>query len=378
MAQSDSAVARTPMEIWFKILEHVIDAPEYFDATCQGSFSDFRQKLNNPQPYFQSMGHLKKIKKVCRSWERFAAEKVHRLVDVRCILCHPHRHVNVKCILWLPLEVVRRAHAVSIKEHIYDALECSTLWRKVTISIETIDQATALKHLAKNSSRYPYLRRIYITYQLQDTSYLTYLRYLDNITLLSLSLPTAPFPHLHDQVTLDRVEILIWEASEVDLGPCKFFHLPSLRHLAITGPFGDPLPLTVALKNTLVSLHVNGPPTGEFQVSDLFTFPKLEEFATNMRIDATDFPPCRTLPSLARMYLDAYLVGNIGGIKTMIASGLRGPFTLRAGFRWGTVDPTPLSGDGAAQRDMDEIMECCKKQGINFVDSAGNTCPYTS
>ena len=363
---SDSALARIPIEIWFKILEHVIDAPEYFDAPCTRSFSDFMRKSKNPQQYFQSMSHLKRIKKVCRLWERFAAEKTYRLVDIKCLLHHPHRPVNAKCILSLPLEAVRRAHAANIKEHTYDALECSTLWRKVTISIAAVDQATALTHLAKNSSRHPYLRRIYITYKLRDTAYLTCLRYLNNITLLSLSFSTACCPHLYDQVTLDQVEVLIWETSEADLSPSKFFHLPSLRHLAITGPFSDSPPLEMALKGTLVSLYVDGTPTGKFQVSDLFAFPKLEEFATNRRIDATNFPLCRTLPSLARMYLDAGLGGNIGEIKTMLASGLRGSFTLRAGFRW---------GDGAAQCDMDEITKSCQKQGIKLVDSAGNTRP---
>ena len=281
---SDSALARIPIEIWFKILEHVIDAPEYFDAPCTGSFSDFMRESKNPQQYFQSMSHLKRIKKVCRSWEVFAAENTHRLVDI-------------KYISSLPLEAARRAHASNIKDNVYNALECSTLWRKVTISITAVDHATALTHLAKNSSRHPYLRRIYITYQLRDTAYLTCLRYLNNITLLSLSFSTACCPHLDDQVTLDQVEVLIWETSEADLSPSKFFYLPSLRHLAITGPFSDSLPLDTALKGTLVSLYVDGTSTGTFQVSDLFAFPKLEEFATNRRIDATNFPLCRTLPS---------------------------------------------------------------------------------
>jgi len=362
MAQSDSAVARTPMEIWFKILDHVIDVPEYFDATCEGSFADFRRKSDNSEPYFQSLMYLKKIKKVCRSWERFAAERAYRLVDVRSILCHP-------------LEVVRRAHAVNIKDNIYDVLECSTLWRKVTISIATVDQANALTHLAENNSRYPYLRRIYIEYKLQDTAYLTYLSSFDNITLLSLSLAIPTPSHLYDQVTLARVEILIWDAWDVDFGPSKFFHLPSLRHLAIVGPFRNPLPLSTALKDNLVSLYINGTMFGKFQVADLFTFPKLEEFATNRRIDATNFPSCRTLPSLARMYLDAPLDENIREIKTMLASGLRGSFTLRAGFSWTAYDQIPLEGSVPKQQDVDEIAKNCEKQGIQFVDCGGSTCP---
>jgi hypothetical protein len=198
MAQPDSAVARTPVEIWFKILDHLIDVPEYFDATCEGSFSEFWQSSADHQPFFQSLNHLKKIKKVCRLWESFAAERAIRLVDVTYSQLHH------------PIKVVRRAHAANIRVYNYDALHCSTLWRKVTITTEGGEEAAVLIHMAENSRQYPHLRRIYLNYTLQDTVHLTYLSHFDNITLLSLRLapPLARYPHLNNQVTLARVEIL--------------------------------------------------------------------------------------------------------------------------------------------------------------------------
>jgi len=362
MAHCDSAVARTPIEIWFTILDHVIDAPEYFDATCEGSFLDFWQSSKNSDPFFQSLVHLKKIKKVCRSWERFALERAHRLVDVAVPLRHP-------------IEVVRRARAANIKGCNYDALKCHTLWRRVTIAIGTRDQAIALTHLAENSSRHPYLRRIYITHELHNMEYLASLSYFVHITLLSLALLTIS-PHLHKRVTLARVEVLIWEAWWDDLNPSTLLHLPSLRHLALIGTHSDPVSLATAFKDTLVSLYIDESfPISRYQVSGLVGFPKLEEFATNGCIDATDFPSSRTLPTLARMYLDSNIDRNIGGIKTMLASGLHGSFTLRAGFSWGIDGRVDHLWDMVSQSDLDDIVKSCEKQGITFVDSAGHMCP---
>jgi len=362
MAHSDSAVARVPIEIWFTILDHVIDVPEYFDATCEGSFLDFWQSHKTS---VQLSAHLKKIKKVCRSWERFALERAHRVVDVTVPLRHP-------------LEVVRRAHGADIKGCNYDALECHTRWRRVTIAVETGDQATALTHLAENSSRHPYLRRIYITHKLQNTEYLASLSCFGHITLLWLGSPptTSSSPHLHKQVTLGRVEVLIWAIMGGGLVPSAFFHLPSLSHLALIGFYSDPLSLAVAFKDTLVSLYISRSyHTNRNQVSGLIGFPKLEEFATDGYIDATNFPSCRTLPTLARIYLDAYLEWNLGEIKKMLASGLRGSFTLRADFSWGTDGRIAHLRDGVTQLDVDDVVKSCEKQGIKFVDSAGNTCP---
>jgi len=365
MAYSDSAVARVPIEIWYTILDHVIDVPEYFDATCEGSFLDFWQSSKDSEPFFQSEAYLEKIKKVCRSWECFALERAHRLVDVAVPLRHP-------------LEVVRRAHAADIMGCNYDALECHTQWRRVTITIVTGDQAAALTHLAENSSRHPYIRRIYITHILQNTEYLASLSYFDHITLLSLAsrLSTSGSPHLHKQVTLARVEVLIWETWGDDLNPSTFFHLPSLRHLALIGSYSDPFSLAVAFKDTLVSFYNGGSPYGNrYQVSGLIRFPKLEEFATDGYIDATNFPSCRTLRTLARMYLDGFIDWNLGEIKTMLASGFHGSFTLRAGFSWGTDGWIGYLRDGVTPLDVDDVVKSCEKQGIKFVDSAGNTCP---
>jgi len=366
MAHSNSAVTRIPIETWYTILDHVIDVPGYFDATCEGSFFDFwRSSEYYSMPLLRSSVHLQKIKKVCRPWERFAFERAYRLVDVAVPLFHP-------------LEVVRRAHAANIKGCNYDALECHTLWRRVTIAVETGDQATALTHLAENSSRHPYLRRIYIMHELQSTEYLASLSYFGHIIFLSLVSPlsTSSSPHLSKQVTLGRVEVLIWETQKDDLKPSTFFHLPSLRHLALIGCYIDPFSLAAAFKDTLVSLYTKDPyPINRYQVSGLIRFPKLEEFATDGYIDATNFPSCRTLPTLARMYLDAYIECNLGEIKTMLASGLHGSFTLRAGFSWGTDGRIGYLRDGVTRLDVDDVVKSCEKQGIKFVDSAGDTCP---
>ena len=365
MAHSDSAVARIPIEIWYTILDHVIDAPEYFDATCEGSFFDFWQSAKDSEPFLQSEAYLEKIKKVCRSWERFALERAHRLVDVT----FPSRH---------PLEVVRRAHAAKIKGCNYSALECHTLWRRVNIAIGTGAQAKALTHLVENSSRHPYIRRIYITHELQNTEYLASLGCFGHITLLSFAsrLSTSSSPHLSKQVTLGRVEVLIWETWGDVLKPSTFFHLPSLRHLALIGSYLDPLSLAAAFKDTLVSLYNGGSPYGNrYQASGLIGFPKLEEFATDGYIDATNFPSCRTLPTLARMYLDGFIDWNLGEIRRMLASGLHGSFTLRAGFSWGTDGRIGYLRDGVTRLDVDDVVKSCEKQGIKFVDSAGNMCP---
>ena len=366
MAHSDSAVARVPIEIWFKILDHVIDVPEYFDATCEGSFFDFWQSSRTAVPVYKSSAHLKVIKKVCRSWERFALERAYRLVDITVPL-RRHR----------PLAVLRRAHAANIKGCNYNALECHTLWRRVTITIGTEDQAAALTHLAKNSSRHPYLRRIYIMHNLQNTEYLVSLSSFRHITLLSLAspLPTAS-PHLYKQVTLGRVEVLIWETWKNGLKPSTFFHLPSLRHLALIGSNIEHFSLAAAFKDTLVSLYIGVSFHGNrCPISGLIGFPKLEEFATDGCIDATNFPSCRTLPTLARMYLDGFLDWNLEEIKKMLASGLHGSFTLRAGFSWGTGGRIAQLMDAVTQLDVDDVVKICEKQGIKFVDSAGNTCP---
>ncbi|PVF98428.1 hypothetical protein CPB86DRAFT_360707 [Serendipita vermifera] len=80
---SDSAVQRTPQEVWWTILEEAIDVPVLFDTKYEGNdwSSDARKtKVELYGLYYASEEQRKIIGSVCRSWQSFARSKRDRYV----------------------------------------------------------------------------------------------------------------------------------------------------------------------------------------------------------------------------------------------------------------------------------------------------------
>jgi hypothetical protein len=232
--QWDSAVLRTPREIWWKILDETIDAdvPLMFATTYEANNwsedSPWYMVMGKDHLYQNSERQMKIVGSVCRSWQAFARSRTNRRLDIS-----PHT--------WLfNREAIPNARHVTLRRDIIHLLP-PALKNGVNWEILRVDQPSAMKF----ASLVPHLRlrRLQLwTPKSKVFDSNQFLAVLGNFTGITWLDYEANFPDQvstisvdqdRPHVTLPNLQVLFYKVRKLSVFPISHLILPSLRHLSI-------------------------------------------------------------------------------------------------------------------------------------------------
>jgi hypothetical protein len=226
-----SAVSRTPPEIWWIILDEVIDCPKHFATTYDGddwAHDAHAYSLKQDEvEYKEKEKQRQNIASVCISWRRFATQRKGRSLYLGTNKNQYPSDVEVKKAYRIRID--------SIDDSILSSLDQSADWRILRILPSSIKDLSQLY--------LPHLRRliihttIYTSFDLNP--YLDYLGPLINLTWLEFSAtnlrPRNSTPTSEDKrtVLLPNLQVFICLTRSGFLFPFESLELPSLRHLSV-------------------------------------------------------------------------------------------------------------------------------------------------
>ena len=286
MSDSNSVFTRIPAEIWRKILLDVIHIPYLFDTTCIGSLFKLWRAIDAPDAHWnRSEWQRKLLRWVCKSWKHFAETKAYRSIGPRDRFKDP--------------SIPAHARRAILSQYMVHMFTMPTLWEVVEIS--TSDVADEL--LASVMQGYhPRLRHLRLYMNASNLSSVCESAGLCQLTFLHIyCFPGTPTTI---QITLPRLEVLIWEDSAVIHCPSDFFQLPNLRHLGLSSEHGYPLSTFLSYAHTLRSLSIRNTYNDKVFLPDLNEFPHLEELSLNVPFEIEDPKPLPPTYPLHTIYLN--------------------------------------------------------------------------
>jgi hypothetical protein len=228
--QDHTAVSRTPTEIWWMILDEVVDCPKHFALVYNGE--NWAQDANiytyheDENEYSDNRAQRHIIAAVCRTWRYFAIQQKGRSTVVQ-----GNQRVNQAKL------------KKAIRVCIIGKLEESTLLgigKSVDWYILRTEQANA-EQIGRLTL--PHLRRLILTsrkpMEFDPSLCLKSLGSLLNLTWLQFSanFPTGdPFPASESKniILLPNLQVLIYRTYKSFSFPSGTLKLPSLQHLSVT------------------------------------------------------------------------------------------------------------------------------------------------
>jgi hypothetical protein len=226
-----SAVSLIPLEIWWMILDEVIDCPRYFATIYDGDdwANDSRAYTYrwDENDYEGIRVQLQTIASVCRIWEQFSAQRRGRSLILDGDKIEDPYKARVK-----------KSRRVSITGTL-NSNTLSLIGETVNWEIVKIQQTDA-NQLDKLS--FPYLRRLILasrdTIQFDKTLQLNFLGSLVNLTWLQYSakFSSSRFAlksESNDTILLPNLRVFIYRMYRAFYFPSGVLRLPSLQHLSI-------------------------------------------------------------------------------------------------------------------------------------------------
>ncbi|PVG00006.1 hypothetical protein CPB86DRAFT_256947 [Serendipita vermifera] len=329
----DSAIDRTPLEIWWDILDQVVYDPFLFSTIYEGGnwTKDARHFLLVGS-YEWSEFQRKVIGSVCRSWKFWSQYRRHRRITL-----------NADSPTF-DLEAVRalKAQQVTINRSIGDRA-ISSFPRGVDWEILLVHQRAAAEFFPVP---HPRLRRLQllVTYEhpFDPNSFLEVLGMFNNLTWLDYQVHSCHTRNIlidadRPSVVLPNLQALHYQAREMFMFPFSHIVLPSLRYLSIQGQIpADSVPLVdilLAYGPTIQSVTIcpywisQGTCTIHFPPWD--KFPKLEELVLSQHWAIYFGTPSRDHP-LQTLIARHVSLDNIGSF--LDGFSMRQLVLLRAGW----------------------------------------------
>jgi hypothetical protein len=314
--QADSALQRTPPEIWWMIFDEAIDAdiPVMFATIYEGNHwpedSGPLMTHEDRHGYERSEKQRKIIGSVCRSWQIFAQSRRNRLLSLNAIETDWTSEKR---------KAIRKARSVRIRpfliSHIiktFPEREQAVDWEILSLfDIEAV-------FFAKNIS-HPRLRRLELLYQNFSeppdmSNFINLLSVFPNLTWLSYHLqvsniqPFIPVPEDRPPVVLPNLQVLWYRCDGNFAFPYSHVALPSLRylsvHFSLTVVQVPLVSLLLAYSQTTHSVAIRTDSereeTAEARFPPWSEFPKLEELVLDKRwvIHFEELPPRHPLKRL--------------------------------------------------------------------------------
>jgi hypothetical protein len=227
-----SAVSRTPLEIWWMILDEVIDCPVHFATVYHGE--DWANDSRTYAHAFDETEYKEKrtqrliIASVCKTWKQFSTQRMGRslLLENNKKLQDPYR---VK---------LKKARRVFIRGTLHeDSLSLigqEANWEILKLGPTDVEQI--------NRISLPHLRRLIFAsrklIRFDPGLYLKGLGSLVNLTWLQLSLsfftrPPPPMSESANTIFLPKLQVLIYRTYRHFCFPFGTLNLPSLQHLSV-------------------------------------------------------------------------------------------------------------------------------------------------
>jgi hypothetical protein len=220
--ENSIAVQRMPQELWWMILEEVIDVPRMFVTTYEGS--DWLKDASSclvatyPNESYQNSEKIRKIiGSVCRSWQVFALYKKDRQIVLEIKDKFPGTRLNA-----------RRVHLRADPDELPFAqgtiLECEILAASYPSVI------TRFKQLS-----FPRLRRLQLWFSDKgDPHFFDVLSVFPNIAWLDCEVSYEKIPAIKARCelpTLSNLQVLRYKCRNCFVFPLCGISLPSLRYL---------------------------------------------------------------------------------------------------------------------------------------------------
>ena len=358
MTDPNSVLTRIPAEIWRRILLDVIHIPYLFDTTCIGSLFKLWNAINDPKPHWhQSESQRKLLRRVCKSWKHFAETKAYRFIGFKDYDKDPHI-----------LAHARRAKMCTDLRHM---ITMPTLWEVVEIANSNLEE----EFLASVVQGYhPRLRHLILRTYISNVSATFESAALCQLTFLHIQF--SPFIPPVIQITLPRLEVLIWEDIMFSLAPSDFFQLPNLHHLGWSCKHFSPLSIFLLYARTLrsLSLRIEYLLGDKFIFPDLNEFPHLEELSINVPFEIEDpkpLPPTYPLHTIHLSYSRSRT--SLVPCMTQILN-CKPPKLRRIQFpmlKWGQGGELEGARDREWGVQIGELADMFHERGIRVEDSKG-------
>ena len=357
MSDSNSVLTRIPAEIWRKILLDVIHIPYIFDTTIVGSLCELWYAIGVGKGHWhRSEWQRKLLCRVCKSWKHFAETKAYRSIGSKDCLKDPH--------------ILAHAQRAKLCEGLEHMITMPTLWEVVAFTkSDLLDEFLA----SVVQGYHPRLRRLNLRVYMIDFSVFESAAFCQ---LTFLEIQFSPLTPTVMQITLPRLEVLIWEDPAVS--PSEIFRLPNLHHLGWTYKLRTHLSTFLSYAPTLRSLSFQNSHThwlyGKAVFPDLNEFPHLEELSSDVPFEFEDpkpLPPTYPLHTIYLSYFTSFTpllpcimqILNCNPVKLQ-----RIQFPL---LKWGRGGELEDAQDHEEGVQMVKFADMLHKRGIRVEDTKG-------
>ena len=358
MSDTNSVLTRIPAEIWRRILLDVMHIPYLFDTTCVGSLFELWKAIDAPKAHWnRSEWQRKLLRRVCKSWKHFAETKAFRSIELKICFEDPH--------------ILAHARRALLFEHLGYMLTMPTLWEVVEIAESyLVDEFLA----SVMQGYHPRLRRLSLRMYMSDFSVICGSAALCQLTFLHIQcqhIQIFPDTPTVIQITLPRLEVLIWEDSSVRLAPSDIFRLPNLHHLGWSNKHCSLLSTFLSYARTLRSLSLRNE-SHNIVFPDLNEIPHLEELSISVPFEINDPKPLPPTHPLHTLYL------SYPGSLTLLVPGIMQilnckPIKLRRIqfpiLKWGQGGELENAWDREEEVQMVQLADMFHERGIRVEDS---------
>jgi hypothetical protein len=365
-----SAMTRTPIEIWWMILDEAIDSPKYFATTYNGDNwahdSDVYTFRDDEKEYKEKEEQRLLIGCVCKTWRRFTMQRKYRSLRIGGAETGEHLHD-------IELKKALRVHILGeIDESTLSSIHQCADWQVVRIGhleSKEIDRLS-LPHLRRLilSSR-DYLE-FDLNLYLGDPGTLANLTWLEFFAYYYRSWRSIPPTETKSPIILPKLRVFIYMTHRNFHFPFGNLELPSLQHFSVRCQMlGRHFPLTELLlpyrkhlKSFVVKIKAI-----RVEIKDLYFMqwnevPNLQELVLDGPILLRFHPLPRDHP-LNRLHARQWNVDEIS--SWMNSDNLRQIRLL--GARWTNGALTGGHGTMTVSRpDMDQLLEKARARGIHL------------
>jgi hypothetical protein len=383
---AEPAVARTPRDVWYLILDECIRLDVFLATTCtHDSFGTFRElEKANMANWSRAEAQRNVLACVYKSWRVYAQARAFRWVELS-----PATRQMTTAKLIAP-----RARRVLLDgcDHKYLV---ESVWGIVDLYLDSPKSTGDLHLLASHAHLFPRLSRLNLfllqpmhsSYQLilldlQRFSKLTFLTITDQLS--------GPSPHwsTYGKLFLPRLEVFRWKIRESSVSSFSAFDFPVLKHLFLEGVeagiIQDPAICTLS---HLISLDIFTRPGGRIilPLPEWDAFPQLREFSIDYPFNAHRLPPTNhplrhisilapvasveALRSLLAHLKDRSIVVQLNGVRWKIEDTRTSRLLQRQTF----TNPRPLLSESRPSHVWAEIAASYAGSKLRIQDMQGRT-----
>ncbi len=289
-SQIDSAVARTPVEIWSEILSYLVDDPKAHPLCEPIEFEDYVFPHKSPHRFDKAT--YETLRAVCRSWRTIVEQCACILQEVVIQNNTPISNALPQKVGYLGIQWLKSPSEFPNFSSAFGAPSCRVIHIEVRFNLDS----NLLRHIILWLAGLPSLRalRLRCGYNIPLSKPEVLFRLLSDTCMNLTSLSLSHFPPSPELLSLPRLKILIFH-FDLSLGPLTHYFsgwsLPRLIMLGLTfHNLANPT-------NINVDLNVFGPITKGIKGLSLFAFTR-PKYIINFPIDLDE-----TFPSLEFLFL---------------------------------------------------------------------------